>query len=103
MIRRPPRSTLTDTLFPYTTLFRSRLEARRDRSRLTRRFPPEHGDVLGRCGIQLAPGDGAWPHGFERVIACGCRTDARVAFATGPATPSRSACDARAASLTRFC
>src|SRR3546814_7368718 len=25
MIRRPPRSTRTDTLFPYTTLFRSRL------------------------------------------------------------------------------
>src|SRR3546814_1757161 len=25
MIRRPPRSTLTDTLFPYTTLFRSGL------------------------------------------------------------------------------
>src|SRR3546814_13018130 len=25
MIRRPPRSTLTDTLFPYTTLFRSNL------------------------------------------------------------------------------
>src|SRR3546814_3132940 len=25
MIRRPPRSTLTDTLFPYTTLFRSPL------------------------------------------------------------------------------
>src|SRR3546814_7072568 len=26
MIRRPPRSTRTDTLFPYTTLFRSILE-----------------------------------------------------------------------------
>src|SRR3546814_18043784 len=26
MIRRPPRSTRTDTLFPYTTLFRSSLE-----------------------------------------------------------------------------
>src|SRR3546814_16776918 len=26
MIRRPPRSTRTDTLFPYTTLFRSRHE-----------------------------------------------------------------------------
>src|SRR3546814_14716672 len=26
MIRRPPRSTRTDTLFPYTTLFRSRRE-----------------------------------------------------------------------------
>src|SRR3546814_11270904 len=27
MIRRPPRSTRTDTLFPYTTLFRSPSEA----------------------------------------------------------------------------
>src|SRR3546814_18446398 len=27
MIRRPPRSTRTDTLFPYTTLFRTRLKA----------------------------------------------------------------------------
>src|SRR3546814_20095579 len=27
MIRRPPRSTRTDTLFPYTTLFRSQLDA----------------------------------------------------------------------------
>src|SRR3546814_17942148 len=26
-IRRPPRSTRTDTLFPYTTLFRSRVES----------------------------------------------------------------------------
>src|SRR3546814_8231355 len=26
MIRRPPRSTRTDTLFPYTTLFRSKFE-----------------------------------------------------------------------------
>src|SRR3546814_19490957 len=26
MLRRPPRSTLTDTLFPYTTLFRSSLD-----------------------------------------------------------------------------
>src|SRR3546814_2252024 len=29
MIRRPPRSTRTDTLFPYTTLFRSRPLRRR--------------------------------------------------------------------------
>src|SRR3546814_11365418 len=36
MIRRPPRSTRTDTLFPYTTLFRSHLRlpaAGRDRDR----------------------------------------------------------------------
>src|SRR3546814_2360575 len=43
MIRRPPRSTRTDTLFPYTTLFRSRGngsgyaggERRRTRTHLT--------------------------------------------------------------------
>src|SRR3546814_5767491 len=29
MIRRPPRSTRTDTLFPYTTLFRSATKRRR--------------------------------------------------------------------------
>src|SRR3546814_18373176 len=29
MIRRPPRSTRTDTLFPYTTLFRSPLPSRK--------------------------------------------------------------------------
>src|SRR3546814_13242353 len=29
MIRRPPRSTRTDTLFPYTTLFRSRYDVLR--------------------------------------------------------------------------
>src|SRR3546814_4601862 len=34
MIRRPPRSTRTDTLFPYTTLFRSP-RAVRDRRRRT--------------------------------------------------------------------
>src|SRR3546814_16278347 len=32
MIRRPPRSTRTDTLFPYTTLFRSRAHPK-DRGR----------------------------------------------------------------------
>src|SRR3546814_19638962 len=30
MIRRPPRSTRTDTLFPYTTLFRSPWPSRRE-------------------------------------------------------------------------
>src|SRR3546814_10741399 len=35
MIRRPPRSTLTDTLFPYTTLFRSGID---DLGRVIRHF-----------------------------------------------------------------
>src|SRR3546814_6361790 len=33
MIRRPPRSTRTDTLFPYTTLFRSHCPLQRGRGR----------------------------------------------------------------------
>src|SRR3546814_8113655 len=46
MIRRPPRSTRTDTLFPYTTLFRSRFGVRQCRPclcPLTSRF------VVGAC------------------------------------------------------
>src|SRR3546814_3623244 len=37
IIRRPPRSTRTDTLFPYTTLFRSHLRHSED-ARRTRRI-----------------------------------------------------------------
>src|SRR3546814_11139697 len=43
MIRRPPRSTRTDTLFPYTTLFRSARSFRHDAagtSRCQTRFDP---------------------------------------------------------------
>src|SRR3546814_3194435 len=39
MIRRPPRSTRTDTLFPYTTLFRSSRSPSRRRSTADRRRP----------------------------------------------------------------
>src|SRR3546814_9920439 len=46
MIRRPPRSTRTDTLFPYTTLFRSGA-ARRHPARAD-----ERGDY-GEAGIGL--------------------------------------------------
>src|SRR3546814_15872504 len=40
MIRRPPRSTRTDTLFPYTTLFRSYPGGRDRRLPAFRRAPP---------------------------------------------------------------
>src|SRR3546814_15905368 len=45
MIRRPPRSTRTDTLFPYTTLFRS--EAVQQRQHADRRNRCE--DDAARC------------------------------------------------------
>src|SRR3546814_19687463 len=44
MIRRPPRSTRTDTLFPYTTLFRS------PRGRRRRRWQPDGRDPGDRGG-----------------------------------------------------
>src|SRR3546814_12588129 len=50
MIRRPPRSTRTDTLFPYTTLFRSD-----DNERTLKRvvdFCKAHG--VAKMGIQIA-------------------------------------------------
>src|SRR3546814_11798441 len=48
MIRRPPRSTRTDTLFPYTTLFRSGQERHAARRRSARRhadFRHHRGEV----------------------------------------------------------
>src|SRR3546814_17065692 len=43
MIRRPPRSTRTDTLFPYTTLFRShRLTAREPCATVLHLVVPHH-------------------------------------------------------------
>src|SRR3546814_20787489 len=47
MIRRPPRATRTDTLFPYTTLFRSKL--RRQPLRLLQKILRAH---VGRDGVE---------------------------------------------------
>src|SRR3546814_7652540 len=46
MIRRPPRSTRTDTLFPYTTLFRSDSGGRHDGS--ARRRDSQRGRISDR-------------------------------------------------------
>src|SRR3546814_8913056 len=49
MIRRPPRSTRTDTLFPYTTLFRSARPARRKRAGQQPRRAARAGTLRSRC------------------------------------------------------
>src|SRR3546814_1489593 len=58
MIRRPPRSTRTDTLFPYTTLFRSRRVPRAGRGHAggggRRRRLPDH---RAERGVRAAGGD----------------------------------------------
>src|SRR3546814_11895540 len=59
MIRRPPRSTRTDTLFPYTTLFRSAESVRRTIYQLRERHP-----AADRQFLQLR---WAWPHRHARL------------------------------------
>src|SRR3546814_10343389 len=67
MIRRPPRSTRTDTLLPYTTLFRSYGVHRAPVGRaLERHQRPQRRD-LGPAHVrvlpqQRAPEDGGSPH-----------------------------------------
>src|SRR3546814_3097963 len=57
MIRRPPRSTRTDTLFPYTTLFRSEI-GKSNLGRVERlhwrnaRGVPWYGDLIYPVGYQ---------------------------------------------------
>src|SRR3546814_16480123 len=49
MIRRPPRSTRTDTLFPYTTLFRSEDDSRLSDLIVVGWRPREDGTVDIQC------------------------------------------------------
>src|SRR3546814_10101009 len=63
MIRRPPRSTRTDTLFPYTTLFRSLAEAAgKRRARRVQHKLGRRSLAAGGSGILI--GDG---HTVQRV------------------------------------
>src|SRR3546814_6716920 len=57
MIRRPPRSTRTDTLFPYTTLFRSPFQHRpHAEERSVSKHPvSKHGADRHRCQPRTLP------------------------------------------------
>src|SRR3546814_5289439 len=65
MIRRPPRSTRTDTLFPYTTLFRSPTAARSSNPG----WLAKSSDARGRCAIlaNAALGSGPTERTFDEV------------------------------------
>src|SRR3546814_9122359 len=64
MIRRPPRATRTDTLFPYTTLFRSDAETRREAVRIAagepfnRAIPLEVSGGVDLPGLRAIAEDG---------------------------------------------
>src|SRR3546814_18909291 len=63
MRRRPPRSTRTDTLFPYTTLFRSAADRRRRRA-------GDRDARSSRCSEAIADLDAVGPRRCEQ-----CRRD----------------------------
>src|SRR3546814_19338284 len=85
MIRRPPRSTRTDTLFPYTTLFRSLRDEVVDEAvdpLLEFRF------LLGRqrhepCGLFGGEGVQRLGRGQLQLVGCGRRLFAHV-FPSNP-------------------
>src|SRR3546814_7243401 len=108
MILRPPRSTRTDTLFPYTTLFRSvfdldrsRREAGRDYGsglvgnavalpaqveRETAEFNPVSDVVLQRLGVEVE-----FPLGEERILGVVAERAARIGAALEGIEPPRLA------------
>src|SRR3546814_8351640 len=78
MIRRPPRSTRTDTLFPYTTLFRSSPASRRKGRRKGRAL---------RCprGGRIAPAQalGGWKRRLQQLSGLAHQHTAWARLSTG--------------------
>src|SRR3546814_12104491 len=67
MFRRPPISTLTDTLFPYPTLFRSVGE--RDRThRMVEAQTATRVDILHRCDALAEREDGFVDHRHQHAV-----------------------------------
>src|SRR3546814_20418886 len=102
MIRRPPRSTRTDTLFPYTTLFRSAALPRPERvaegehvrvgahAGVAEQVPGASDGVAGledrirrpgRLGLQVVPSADAGPPGADHA-------DVEVLGGRHPAAPA---------------
>src|SRR3546814_6363726 len=72
MIRRPPRSTRTDTLFPYTTLFRSNLappeglKAKLEMLRASGRIFREHDELFTETSwLSVMAGQGIEAAGYH--------------------------------------
>src|SRR3546814_4050060 len=81
MIRRPPRATLTDTLFPYPTLFRSFSSLLGvDRPTTTNQYAPDSSFHRRRSGCgqgemalcYLSPDPGHGNAGVRSIRATGC-------------------------------
>src|SRR3546814_1676328 len=93
MIRRPPRSTRTDTLFPYTTLFRSLrecLDQRQQAAELRVLVGPQRGEPSRRRLRYQVDGLGVRsPFALAAPVVDAGRSDDAPA---GPLQPRRHPC-----------
>src|SRR3546814_15138941 len=71
MIRRPPRSTRTDTLFPYTTLFRSLLGAEVTLVDTPAEAEAAMAEIVDRIGAFSVPLGGSDPVGVLGYVDAG--------------------------------
>src|SRR3546814_15258366 len=87
MIRRPPRSTRTDTLFPYTTLFRSWLS----KSSLREAWGGGPREAWWRGNTQVArPSLHHASHGPPPHLSMGRNRIGPPSYSAGCAAPARS-------------
>src|SRR3546814_6270733 len=75
MIRRPPRSTRTDTLFPYTTLFRSSLWGKSQEEKVPARQHRQHDKEDGEAREEAPPGHRRIVDVLQQVAAVGFHGD----------------------------
>src|SRR3546814_13823606 len=88
MIRRPPRSTRTDTLFPYTTLFRSHRRLLAEPGRLAETFRGQAQLAVGSA--QAPPGDRRGARARrEDLPAAAARRPLRLPSAVGVCVPAQ--------------
>src|SRR3546814_13759436 len=87
MIRRPPRSTRTDTLCPYTTLFRSKVFERARQGRLAGRGTLLFVDEIHR--FNRAQQDGFLPYVEDGTVILVGATTENPSFELNPALLSR--------------
>src|SRR3546814_9312306 len=101
MLRRPPRSTRTDTLFPYTTLFRSRASAAASSRRATRSL--HRLDHLEAVALrdQARAAEAGIDHGFVRQVAVGDQPQAAAGLEHLGGDGDAAAADVRARRVAR--
>src|SRR3546814_1699281 len=101
MILRPPRSTRTDTLFPYTTLFRSNIGIDIDGTALsTLRGPPSRSP----SSLSNHPAITGHPERVEQPVQAqtrphGRRLQRRLRFRRAAPPPARDPCDQQPAGV----